>query len=78
MPAKEWTWGHDSWGYHGVHTREGKLVWFRERQDRYGSAGLEQAFEDFLQNGPAGPDPPAHVVSELKALLRKHLPGREP
>lgn len=70
IPAAEWVWNEDEHGYEGVHTREGKLVWFYHPYYQHGGAAArEQTFIDFLQNGPAVDGAPESVLAEIRALL---------
>lgn len=51
---RDWTWGATQWGYEGVHTYEGKLVWYSHSHDPHsGGAASEQSFTSFLEDGPA-------------------------
>jgi hypothetical protein len=54
----------------GVHTFEGKLVWYCDTWPPYGSSAKEQSFEDFLKNGPAIEDVPQHVIQKLRKIIK--------
>lgn len=57
---------------HGVHTSEGKLVWW-SRPDgpggRFAELGSEQSFDSFVEVGAPPLFVPAAVLSELRKLL---------
>jgi hypothetical protein len=71
VPSREWEWV-EAGSQYGVHTREGKLVWWTQPlgpNGRFCEVAGEQAFADFAVDGHLGPPPPPHVLRELNALL---------
>ena len=76
VPQREWEWREGSL-VRGVHTNEGKLVWWSRPFGPTGymfENGVEQAFQDFLVSGPLVSAPPL-VLDELEALLRRRTSG---
>jgi hypothetical protein len=74
VEGRDWTWNRNKYGHEGVHTYEGKLVWYSHKENPHAGGGAsEQTFEDFLRNGPCGTGAPEKVVKELKALLKKYV-----
>jgi hypothetical protein len=73
VPGRDWEW-HEGSSTHGVHTHEGKLVWW-SRPDGYQGymfeGAHEQSFDDFLASGPPA-GTPSHVADEVRALLLEH------
>ena len=70
VPARDWEWMRGQ-TTQGVHTYEGKLVWWERPAGPGGYASemaSEQAFDAFLANG-APVFAPEHVVIELRKLL---------
>lgn len=68
----EWMW-EDGDGTSGVHTREGKLVWWHTPSGPGGHLGevaRDQEFDDFLQNGAAVTAP-----EDVERALREALTG---
>jgi hypothetical protein len=50
----DWEWNHTQWGYEGVHTREGRLVWYAHSHNPHAGGGAAvQEFSSFLENGPS-------------------------
>lgn len=83
VPAREWVYRQDGYGtLDGVHTHEGRLVWYRESRDRHGPVGAVcQSFSDFLASGPPVSDVPPDLERNLRALLLPHVgsvPRRAP
>ncbi|MEC5129651.1 hypothetical protein VSU19_23015 [Verrucomicrobiales bacterium BCK34] len=72
---QSWEWNKDRWGYDGVHTHEGKLVWFTHKHNPHGGGGAcTQGFRDFLENGPKV-SAPSEVLVELRASVEALLKG---
>ncbi len=72
VPSRSWEWG-DGMSTSGVHTSEGKLVWWtRPSGDggRFAEMASEQSFDDFLESGTwTWLLVPEVVTQELRALL---------
>lgn len=61
----------DGSGVSGVHTYEGKLLWWSRPggpNGRFGEAARSQSYEDFRKNGPAV-SAPDEVVAQLRAVF---------
>ena len=75
---KDWQWGHEyytnSSRYHGVHTYEGKLVWYTETYPGYAGGGAcTQSFEDFLKSGPKLDAVPQEIIDEITEIIKNAL-----
>ncbi|NNJ09758.1 WD40 repeat domain-containing protein [Chloroflexales bacterium ZM16-3] len=67
---REWTWGATQWGYEGVHSYEGCLLWFSHSHNPHAGGGAsEQSFASFLKDGPAQPIPD-HLLIEVAQSVR--------
>ena len=74
VPGREWTWNETSEGYDGVHTYEGKIVWYNFKGNPHaGGGGVSQSFHQFLTRG-TNSSAPDYVVKELENFLLEHLP----
>lgn len=70
VPKREWTWNENDVGCEGVHTFEGKLVWYRFSGNPHGSqAAANQHFADFLEAGPAVEGVPPQIASDVRSFL---------
>ncbi|MBP9145792.1 MAG: hypothetical protein KBF21_14455 [Thermoanaerobaculia bacterium] len=70
VPGRSWEWAEGS-STSGVHTCEGKLVWWTRPGGAggyFGEVASEQSFDAFLEAGPAV-FVPDDVARELRALL---------
>ena len=68
--GRSWEWA-DRMSTSGVHTSEGRLVWWSRPAGpggHFGEVATEQAFESFLEFGPPVFVPEA-VAQELRGLL---------
>lgn len=80
---REWRWAETSWGYEGVHTYEGKLLWFSHSHNPHAGGGaLEQSFESFLASGPTVQGearPPDEILIKIcQAVRRLTAQGQQP
>jgi PAS domain-containing protein len=69
--TRSWQWNTTQWGYDGVHTHEGCLVWFSHSYNPHAGGGAAtQSFASFLADGPthAIPEP---VLRELCQAVRE-------
>lgn len=67
---QEWRWNVTQWGYDGVHTFEGHLVWFSHSHNPHAGGGAStQGFAEFLQKGPAHAMPDL-ILIELCQTIR--------
>jgi hypothetical protein len=76
VPKREWQWGRGQTTC-GVHTYEGKLVWWETPGGPNGhlfEVGSEQSFQDFIQSGPLVSAPP-EVLQEIDQILRQNKPS---
>ncbi|MBX0327214.1 hypothetical protein K2Z83_05910 [Oscillochloris sp. ZM17-4] len=65
----EWSWDVTQWGYKGVHTYEGCLLWFSHSHNPHAGGGAsEQSFARFLKDGPAHPIPEPQLVELCHAV----------
>lgn len=72
VTSHEWNWNEGSLEC-GVHTYEGKLVWWSRPFGPTGymfENGMEQSFDVFLASGEPV-SAPAEVIDELNALLTR-------
>ncbi len=72
MSDLEWP---DGLGVTGVHTLEGRLLWWSRPggpNGRFGEAARSQSFEDFRENGPAVSCPEDIEATLQKAFGREH------
>lgn len=72
-PRHEWTWNYTSNGGHdGVHTlNTGSILWFNVTYPAYaGGFGADQAFADFLAQGPMMREVPEASLIELVQAVR--------
>lgn len=66
---REWQWNEDRWGYDGVHTYEGNLLWFTHKHNPHGGGGARgQSFKEFLENGPIV-EPPPEMLAEIREVV---------
>lgn len=71
IPGKSWEWA-EGMSTSGVHTYEGKLVWWTRPDGPggyFGEVASEQSFDEFVELGAPVFVPDA-VVHELRALLQ--------
>lgn len=69
---KEWTWAVTQWGYEGVHTYEGQLLWYSHSHNPHAGGGASgQSFADFLAAGPpvAVPEPILVKICQVVRLM---------
>lgn len=69
---KEWTWDVTQWGYEGVHTYEGQLLWYSHSHNPHAGGGAHgQSYADFLAAGPsvAVPEPILVEICQMVRLL---------
>lgn len=71
VTKKSWEWNKDRWGYDGVHTHEGKLVWFTHKHNPHGGGGAcSQEFKHFLEHGPSQ-SPPSEILAEIQKAVEE-------
>ncbi len=69
MLKKEWTWDVTQWGYKGVHTYEGQLLWYIHTHNPHAGGGAHgQSYADFLAAGPSAPVPEPILVEICQAV----------
>jgi len=69
-----WEWGKTSYKVDGVHTFEGKLVWFSQPTNPHAGGGAStQSFDDFMQRGPQQAAIPDDALDELYDVVRTIL-----
>lgn len=69
--TQEWTWDVTQWGYEGVHTYEGQLLWYSHSHNPHAGGGATaQPYADFLADGPpvAVPEP---ILREICQVVRQ-------
>jgi hypothetical protein len=70
----EWRWNETDYCYDGVHTFEGKLVWFTHYGNPHAGGGaLTQSFESFLEKGPNISHAPQSILNEVRKFLLENL-----
>jgi WD40 repeat protein len=66
---REWTWNVTQWGYDGVHTFEGQLVWYSHSHNPHAGGGATtQSFTAFLQQGPAHTMPEPMLIELCQSI----------
>lgn len=69
---RDWTWNHQPGRHDGVHTFEGKLVWYTLTYNPHAGGGAhEQSFTDFLREGPWVSDVPKKMLDEIYDVVRQ-------
>lgn len=74
VPGRSWEWT-DGMSTSGVHTSEGKLVWWSRPSGPggyFGEMATEQSFESFVESGAPVfvPEAVVHEFSELLGMRR--------
>ena len=67
VPKMEWAWNKGKFGADGVHTNEGKLIWYylNKKAPLKGVKTQKQSYVHFLNNGPKNTDVPVDVLLDL-------------
>ncbi|MBI2897874.1 MAG: hypothetical protein HYY06_30225 [Deltaproteobacteria bacterium] len=69
---RDWAWNHQPGRHDGVHTFEGKLVWYTQPDHPHAGGGAhEQSFADFLRDGPWVSDVPKEILDEIREVVRQ-------
>jgi TPR repeat protein len=79
VPKYNWTWGAADGSRSGVHTLEGRLVWWHRPGGpgaAFGESTREQSFDEFLAHGPPV-EVAAAVAGQVEAAVRAGLPPEE-
>lgn len=70
IATRDWQWNTTQWGYDGVHTYEGCLVWFSHSYNPHaGGSAATQSFASFLTDGPDH-EIPEPLLPELCQAVR--------
>lgn len=69
-PRNDWQWNTTQWGYEGVRTLGGELLWYSHSHNTLAGGGaLGQDFASFLATGPDRPVPEPILVEVCQAVL---------
>lgn len=71
VPKMEWAWNKSKYGSDGVHTKEGKLVWYyvNRKDPKKAAKTKKQSYESFLNNGPKNTDVPVDVLLDIYNIV---------